>query len=485
VLKSLSLELAHDLKAPHFLQDSKLFSKSRKERKMETMMNIVILGAGGIGSYLALHLAQDGYNVVVIDHAAKPLERLSESADVATRLGNGTNWRLLQELLDFKPDLFVAVSSDDETNLVACSIAKNLGYPKTIARIRSESYLDKTSLDFERLFFIDYSIGTELIVANDIVKYLVHDLSACENFVHGSIQTHSLVIPSSWEHAHKKIADLKLPENLLIGLIHRKKQQDNHVIFPTGQDMLLPGDEITLIGDAKAMLKIPQFFSTPKEIVDSVLILGGGQIAIHLGRLLESQGTSFKIIDEDENVCKKVAEALPKATVLCHEPTDINFLVEERIQTSEGVVALTASHETNVLLAALCKQLGCPKVIPLVSEERYLPFLRHLGLHMTVSERMSILSRVRSILKTRPLFSISSLYGDRAKILEVKVSAGSQIVGIPIADLRAHLPKDFLFALIENRGKVAIPKGTNILTPGDSVMVICHPKHLTELEKIF
>ena len=106
-------------------------------------MSILILGAGSIGSYLATTLSNEGHNVIVIDHASRPLERLAENADVATRLGSGTDWRLLEELLEHKPFLFIAVSSNDETNLVACSLAKNLGYPKTVARIRQSSYLNR------------------------------------------------------------------------------------------------------------------------------------------------------------------------------------------------------------------------------------------------------------------------------------------------------------------------------------------------------
>ncbi len=93
-------------------------------------MNIVILGAGEIGTYLAQTLSKEEHNVIMIDQDPKPLEKLARIADVATRVGSGTDWHLLEELLEQSPHLFLALSSNDETNLVACTIAKNLGYPK-------------------------------------------------------------------------------------------------------------------------------------------------------------------------------------------------------------------------------------------------------------------------------------------------------------------------------------------------------------------
>lgn len=449
-------------------------------------MNIVIFGAGSIGSYLATTLSKEGHNVIVIDRAAKPLERLAESADVATRLGSGTDWRLLEELLEYSPAIFIAVSSDDETNLIACSLAKNLGYPKTVARLRKGSYLNRSRLDFGRLFFVDHLIGAELIVAHDIMQHLFHpEAGKMENFAHGCVQMRTLVIPSFWEQTHLQLAKLELPQNLLVGLIRRTHPTHEEVIFPMGGDTLLPGDEITLIGDAKAMVKIPDLFGVEQKTLKSALIIGGSTIALHTCKLLEDQGTEVKILESDEALCRKLAEELPNATILCHEITDIHFLLEEKLACTEAVICASSSHETNVLMAALAKQMGCPLVVPLVSEESYLPFLHNLGIRTTVSERVSISNRIHALIQAKPLFSISSLYEDQAKIMEIKVSSDSQIVGIPLVDLRSQLPKDFLFALIENRGRVTIPKGSHILAPGDSVIALCHPKHLPELEKIF
>src|SRR3989344_4517003 len=137
-------------------------------------MNIVILGAGELGSYLASVLAKDEHNVTIIDKDPQRLEKVSEGADIATLVGYGSRWKILDELLEFEPDIFIAMTGDDETNLVSCAIAKNLGYPKTVARVKEIGFLARSRIDFGRLFYVDHFIGAEVLAANDILKSIIN-----------------------------------------------------------------------------------------------------------------------------------------------------------------------------------------------------------------------------------------------------------------------------------------------------------------------
>ena len=115
-------------------------------------MNVVILGAGKIGSYVAKTLSEEGVNVILIDRDPEALERVSRESEVATIHASAPNWSLFEDLIERKPDLFFAATGNDETNLVSCSIAKNLGFPKTVARVQAREYLNPVHLDFGRLF---------------------------------------------------------------------------------------------------------------------------------------------------------------------------------------------------------------------------------------------------------------------------------------------------------------------------------------------
>lgn len=454
-------------------------------------MNIVIVGAGEIGTHLAQILSKEEHNVIVIDCDPKPLEKLSRNADVAIKIGSGTDWQLLEEILEQSPHLFLALTSSDETNLVACSIAKNLGCPKTIARIRHSSFLYRSRLDFSRLFFVDHFIGTEMILSHDIFKCITHPGNvAVENFAHGAVQMRSIIVTETSKLHDRPLAELKLPENLLVGLIRRKpifgeEITSAKIIFPRGQDRLLPGDEVTMIGETQGMGQLDALFDIPQKKIRSVMIAGGTPVAMQICHLLDEEGVQVRLIESDENHCRFLAEHLPHATILNQEPTDLRFLLEEKVHLVDVFVACTASNDKNILAAALAKQAGCGEVITQVSDESYVPLLRRLGIFFTVSEKISVANRIDAIIQEESIISVASLYHNQAKIMEIKVSSDSEIVGIPIADLSKYLPEDFIIAMIENRGRIMIAKGSNILAPGDTVIVICHPKHVAELQKIF
>lgn len=444
-------------------------------------MKIVILGAGTHGSFLAKTLAEEQHDVIVVDLDPKALERVSRVADVATRLGSGTDWKVLEELADLSPDLFIAMSSDDETNLVACTMAKNLGYPKTVARIRQNAFLDHSRLEFSRLFFVDHLLGTELTVAHELFKHITTPQNqVIENFALGSVQLRTVVIPDNFKQAGVPLSDVKLDDHLLVGLIKRKEM----LIFPKGYDHLMPGDEATLIGDTHVMSSVTDFFGIPKMPISSVVIVGGSGTTIHLCKLLEEQHISIKIIEEDETCCEKLSKLFPKATVLNHDGCDFAFLQEEQIEKADFFIASTPSHETNILAAALAKEAGCNNVLALVSDESALPFLKKMGITNVLSEKASLARQIHAIIENDAIVSIASLYNNQAKIMEVKISPDSNLVGSPLSDLNASFPTDFLIAMIENRNGVMVPKGSSILTPGDTAIVICSPSSVSAMQKI-
>lgn len=450
-------------------------------------MNIVILGAGSIGSYLALALSQEHHNVIVIDHNQKALDKMTRTADIATRHGSGTDWRLLQEIMHLSPHFFIAMSSNDETNLTACAIAKNLGYPETVARIRQKFFLDKSRLDIGKLFSVDHILGTELIIAQDMFKCITNPGHlAVETFADGAVQMCTLVIPETFCDIGKPLSEINLKGDLLIGVIRRRLADGTQkIIFPKGQDRLLGGDEATVIGKTAEMHHLHQLFNIPKKTVHTAVLMGGSGVAIHLTQLLEKQKIKVKIIEHDEHKCAKLARLFPTALVINHDVTDMDFLNEEKVYASDVFVACTESHETNVLAAVLGKQVGCQEVITLVSDESIIPFLQELHISYALSERASIAQRLHVILHDETFLSLASLYNNQAKIMEIKISEHSPLIGIPLANLSHLLPKNLLIAMIESPKGIIIPKGNSKLEVGDVLLILCDSEIAKRIKEIF
>lgn len=445
-------------------------------------MNIVIVGAGETGRHIATLLSADQHNVVLIDTDAKRLEEVSWQMDVATKEGSGTDWQLLDHLLELSPDLFIAVTSEDQTNFVACSLAKQLGYPRTIARVRDNRYLNRTRLDFARIFNIDYFIGPELLVAHEIYKYIVSPGSLrVESFAHGAVQLRTLKIPTNWRKADQTLMELKLPSGIMIALIYR----EGEVIFPHGNDRIFPGDEVTLIGETQTLSSVHQFFGLEYKDVSSVMIIGGSRSAINLSKILGGRNIDVRLIEKDYQKCCSLSEALPNATVINHDGTDLEFLQSEKVERTGAFVVSTHSDELNVMTGLLGKEGGAENVVIQLSNPGYLPIAQRVGIAHTPSPRTIAANRVLALALSQTLTSIVSLYQRQAEIMEIQVSMTSPIAGIPISELGPLLPKDFLIAVIQNRGRVIIADGSRIISPGDTVIVVSDPKHLHELENIF
>jgi len=457
------------------------------------MMNIVIVGAGDVGRYIAAMLSKEEHNVILIDKNSKILEEAGFNLDVATRLGSGTDWQLLDDLMELSPNMLIALTDDDETNLVCCSIAKHLGYPRTVARVRDNRYLNRTRLDFARIFDVDYFIGPELLVAHDIIKYMLSPGSlAIENFAHGAVQMRTFAVPSKWRKYDKPLSELNLPQGMMVGLIRRKVHDmakgtsaESKVIFPHGGDKILPGDEVTFIGETEVIAESHHIFGLAQKSVHSVTIVGGSRTAFNLAKLLEQRDIYVRIIDKDYATCCFFADQLPKCSILNHDATDFAFLQSEKIGRTDIFVACTGSDEVNLLTGLLAKQAGCQDVVVMLANTSYTPFVTQLGLNFAVSPRISAANHILSQILSGKVSTLISLYENQAEIMEINVSVDSKVVGIPLSELGPLLPKDFLIAMIQNRGRIMVAHGNRIISPGDSVIVITSPQHAHELEKIF
>lgn len=451
------------------------------------MLNVVIVGAGEVGRHIASVLSKQNNNIILIDIDGRKLEQAAADIDVAFREGSGTDWQLLDDLLEFSPNFFLAMTNDDETNLVACSIAKQLGYPRTIARVSDNRFLNRARLDFARLFHVDHFIGPELIVANDILKYMLSPGAlAIEMFAHGAVQLRTIMIPEIWSRSSIPLRDLRLPEGIIIALINRQKNgEKQQIIFPHGNDFIFSGDEVTIIGETEVLRKSTEYFGIPQNIVDNVVIVGGSLTSLNLAKLLEYRGINIRIIEKDYDKCCWLADRLPKCNIIHRDAVDVEFLRSEKIGNADLIIVCTNSDELNLLLALLGKEIGCKDAVVLLSNAALGPMLKTLGINFTASPRLSVASHIISLLLSGSVSSLVSLYENAAEIMEINVSTNSPILGIPLSELGPRLPKEFLIAVIQNRGRVMIANGNCILSPGDTVIVLTHPKHVQELEKLF
>jgi trk system potassium uptake protein TrkA len=272
---------------------------------------------------------------------------------------------------------------------------------------------------------------------------------------------------------------------LIACLIRRKTPDGDQIIIPHGDDHILPGDEATLVGEAKVMNKLHEHFSIPERKVKSVVIVGGSTPAVYLSQLLLKQRAAVRIIERSYTRCRELADLLPEATVINRDGHDPQIYIEEQVEAADALVSCTADDGTNLLIASMAKHQGCPKAIALANNPAFIPLIEKSDLLPALSARINVANRLISILHEKTILSVNSLSNDAAKIVELKVSTSSKLLGIPLSTLSSQLPKDLLIAVIENHGRVLIGRGSSILCPDDTVIAVCSPHRTEQLQSLF
>ncbi len=453
-------------------------------------MNILILGAGAMGSYLASALSKEEHHVILADQEINRLDRTAKTMDVATVYCAASNWPLIQDLQGTSPDFFIAMTGSDEANLASCHMAKNLGYKTTICRITERSYLDRSTLDFSRLFSVDRFIAAEVLCAEAMVSRLLAPTDKLQKSFHnGAVQMKSFLIPKNWKQQDIPLKKLSLPEEMVIGLILRKKQtatgEEKIFIFPHGDDVLLPEDEVVVIAARNHMPLIQEFFFLPLLRLKHVMIIGGSSVGMHVAKLLEEIGAKVKIVEIEEKRCEVLANIFPEATILHHDGSDASFLLEEKLAQTDACITAMQSDEKNLLVASIAKKAGAKNVLSTVYDPSRKDVFQELGIHYALSGPVLAANQILSIIHGNTVRSISSIFDDEARVVEMKVSKDSVLIGVPIADLKAYLPNDLLICVIESKGALMIGKGDRILSPGDNVILLTTPRSIHELEHLF
>ncbi len=446
-------------------------------------MKIVIVGAGEVGYHIASRLALENKDVVVVDKNMDALRRVSENTDVQTIAGSGSSPAVLEEAGIRKAEILLAVTNQDETNLVACLVADMLSpTTKKIARIRGADF-DPYHETFRRQPpHIDTVINPEIEVVKTIERLMrVPGAVDVGEFADGRIRFVGVYLDRNARLAGLRLTELPQKighRRLLIAVIVREEE----VIIPTGKDQLLPGDLIYFICEQKQLSEILAIFDKRAKPLKRVLIVGGGRIGYRLATRLESQSIYCKIIERNALRCAELSEKLDKTVVLQGDATDHTLLNEENISDIDVVITLTNDEETNILSSLLATSLGAAKAIIKISKFSYLPLMKAIGIEQVVSPRLSAINTILQHIRRGKVLSAVSLKGEQAEVMEAVALETSDIVGIPLR--RISFPRGAILAAIIRGDQIIIPTGDSVVEPNDHVIVFAQRRAISGVEKL-
>ncbi len=453
-------------------------------------MYIIIAGAGVVGFHIGSLLAEGKHEVTVVEPSEEVVDGIHGRLDVKTVLGNAATPRVLREAEVNRADLIIAVTNNDETNMLICFLAKELGAAMTVARVRNPEYSGyfitaakspsaPRKVIRPKSLGIDLFINPEVEVAEEIISILSSFYpSPVENFADGRVQIREFKVDQE-AIVNKPLRNIAFPEACVVVAIVRAGE----TIVPSPGELIKAGDHIYLIASRESMDKLEDMFVHLQRPVQSVVIFGGGHVGFLVAERLEKQGVSVKVIEQDIGRCQEIAAKLERAVVVQGDATDRDFLIEQGVPSADAFVATTATDELNILCAQLAKNLGVPRSLILLNNPGYISLSEAIGIDVAVSPLLLTVGKITHFVLHGGAISATFIAGKELQVIEFVTKSTASIVQRRISE--AGLPKEAIAGAIVRNDTVIIPPNDSVVHSGDHVIVISPLSATPSVERLF
>ena len=450
-------------------------------------MKIIILGAGQVGGSLALSLANESNDITLVDSNPKVLREIQDRADLQTITGHAAHPSVLARAGARDANMIVALTSSDETNMVACQVAYTLFHtPTKIARVRTSDYLDYKDLFVQEALPVDVLISPELLVSK-YVQNLIEHPGALQvlNFANGKVQLVAIKVNENSQIVGKSVdkifSGMKTMETSIVAMY-----REQETVAITDDTQIQAGDDIFFIASsaqAKNVTTMLQGLDKPNR---RVLIAGGGNIGSQLAEILEPH-FRVKLIERDADRSRALSETLDKTIVLHGDAADEDMLVDENIDSVDIFCALTNDDEANILSAMLAKRLGARKTMSLINRPSYVELVESGMIDIAISPQQVTIGALLAHIRRGDVVAVHSLREGSAEAIEAVAHGDektSKVVGRHIADLK--LPRGTTIGAIVREEEVLIARPDLMIESDDHVIMFLSDKNkVREIERMF
>ncbi|MEZ5176304.1 MAG: Trk system potassium transporter TrkA [Acidimicrobiia bacterium] len=440
-------------------------------------MQIVIVGAGAIGSFLATKLSMERQDVVVIESDPEVAAAAQRDIDCLVITGNGASVETLKQAGIESADLLIAVSSSDAVNVLACAAGTRLGIPFKVARVEDS----QLKAEVEALG-VDLVIDPGAAAARELLALAMGgEVAEIVYFAGGDLMLIGAFISDDATFVGRTLADLRATLHswdwLVVAII-----RDNRTKIARGSTTLKAGDHVLMMARRDNKREAYEWLGLSSEPARKVIILGGTRVATLAAGLLSENRISTTLIEPDMDRCKVIAEHYPRVVTVCGNPTDPKLLMSENAGDADSVMALTGWDGENVLGALVAKSLGAREVISRFTNTDLMSIGSSIGIDATVSSRLSAANEILRFVRRGAIYSVATFSDSDAEAIELEVGPNSPAVGKTLAELR--LPKSMIIGGVQRGDDAFVPRGSTRIEVGDHVIVIALPDAIEAAENL-
>ena len=456
-------------------------------KKKARSLHIIIVGCGKVGANLVDRLIEDDHDISVIDKDAAKVQQITDRYDVYGVVGNGASFEVQMEAGVETADVLIAVTAADELNLLCCIVAKQTGHCDVIARVRTPEYSAEAGYLKEQLG-LAMIINPDLLAAKAIARNLFMPTALSVNsFARGQADMVRIKLPEGNVLTGKRIKELGR-EGRLNDVLICAVEREGQVMIPDGSFLLQAGDVLVFIAQIRHGRNFLKNIGFQTHQVRNSLLIGGGRTGYYLAKALLEAGVSVKIVEHDQARCDELSEILSDAIVIKGDASNADLLQEAGIENAESIVALTGFDEENILLTLHARVVSNAKTITKINRLTFNQVIESLDLGSVVfpkyitSETIVAFVRAKVASLGSEIETLVQMFGDRVEAIEFRVGEESLVTGTPLTEL--SLKEHMLITCINRNGHIIIPRGNDVIQPGDTVIVVTTQKGIDSIGDI-
>ena len=463
-------------------------------KKKASTENILILGLGGVGTFLTKRLVHEGYAVTAIEPDSRLIRYTDSHVDARLLQGSAMSIDCWREANAENIDVLIAVTDNDAVNMLAAMIADRFGIPIKIARVRSLDFGGSDSLLNADDLKIDLIIHPEELAAQEITR-LVKRTSGIEiiDIADGQTQVMATRVHEDSPLAHQKLKALSKAHNTFQFRVVAIARGIT-TILPGGDHEILPQDQVLIMASRDDLSKLMALTGVKQQRRHRVMILGGGLVG---GRVAELMGkdVQVKIVEKDESRASELCQRLNHAEVLHGDGSDAEALDLAGLTDMDTFITATGENETNIMSCMLAKHLMNTsngetrnkdrKTISMVNKEEYLVLAATSGSDIALNKKVLAANEILKFIRRGELLSVAHLHGFDAEVVEILAAKGSPITKVPLSKIDPSYYGKILIGGVFRDDKWQIAVGNTRILPNDRAIVVCKSLHMKDVHNLF
>jgi len=448
-------------------------------------MRIIIVGGGVVGFSLAEHLLREGHNLTLIERNDKRCGQISDKLDMQIITGNGARPRALKEAGIDGADMVLAVTPNNEVNIVVCSIAAQYGVSRRIARLRGDELSGESDLvDLDKLG-VTWVIHPERAMVDHILQFVEtpHAVESA-NFENGRILMRGYRVTAEMPLASKTPLQIRqeiAPEAVLFPAIVRQGRG----MIPDGETEILPGDILYTLFSRETLDTFLRLVNVEKKEGRKIIITGDSFSTLVLAQALDNTGHHINLVDPSPEHARAAADAFNKIEVLNGDCTEVDLLRELNVDKASFFIAASDEVDYNMFSCLLAKAEGAHEVIAVSVGAQHDKLFNSIGIDHVINPRLTTAREILEIISLGQIGAVVKLSDVDIEAVRFTVEPGSTVAGKSVIKIARKLKKGSIIGVVVRGDTMILPDGETVIEENDHVILITRHKNVPPVTKLF